>query len=123
MGVADRLADRCAVVFHDVGLCGMDEGWEHIKRLARPMSLKPFDLTFTDYGLTVLLLAPPGQALGSSLAGSLAARTEVELAAPGQVELHELHVHAQRVFTFAVGEGRPLRLLQACQQNYKLNNC
>ncbi len=58
-GVAPRLGERCAVVFHDIGLCRLDAGWEEIRRLAAPMGLRAFDLPFTDYGLTILLRGAP----------------------------------------------------------------
>lgn len=58
-GIADRLADRAAVYFHDIGVCRMDEGWERIKEIARPMGFSGHDLTFTDTGSALLLRGAP----------------------------------------------------------------
>jgi hypothetical protein len=58
-GMKDRLADRCAVYFHDVGLCTMDAAWERVKSIAIPMGFSAHDLTFTDFGSTVLLRGLP----------------------------------------------------------------
>lgn len=71
-GVAPRLADRAAVVFHDIGLLGMDEGWARIKALAAPLGFRGFDLTFTDYGTTALLRGlPQTQAMLASVCPGL----------------------------------------------------
>lgn len=58
-GVRSKLAPRAAVVFHDVGLCRMDKAWAHIRSTTANDNLKPFDLTFTDFGTTVLLRGLP----------------------------------------------------------------
>jgi hypothetical protein len=76
-GVRDRLADRAAVVFHDVGQLHMDRGWEEIRRAAEPLGFTGHDLTFTDFGTTVLLRGLP------ELASML------EVTCPGLRELNE----------------------------------
>lgn len=58
-GIKDRLAERCVVYFHDVGLCTMDKAWEKIKAIAIPMGFSAHDLTFTDFGSTVLVRGVP----------------------------------------------------------------
>jgi len=58
-GVRGRLEDRCAVVFHDVGLCAMDEAWYEILRRTRGEGFSGHAATFTDFGTCVLLRGLP----------------------------------------------------------------
>ncbi|MEC9373245.1 MAG: class I SAM-dependent methyltransferase [Planctomycetota bacterium] len=57
--IAPRMNDRAAIVFHDVGLCRMDEGWKVIRERAARLGFAAHECTFTDYGLTVLLRNMP----------------------------------------------------------------
>jgi len=57
--VADRLADRCVVYLHDIGLRDMDAGWLRVRKRAEPLGLRGFDLSATDFGSTVLVRNVP----------------------------------------------------------------
>lgn len=58
-GIKDRLADRCVVYLHDVGLRDMEEGWLRVRELAEPLGLRGFDLSATDFGSTLLVRGLP----------------------------------------------------------------
>ena len=58
-GVRTRLADQSAVVFHDVGLWKLDEGWRMIREDAASLGFTAHDLVFTDFGSTVLVRDVP----------------------------------------------------------------
>jgi len=55
LGIADRLADRCVVYFHDVGLRTMDTGWLRVREHAQARGLRGFDLSASDFGSTLLV--------------------------------------------------------------------
>lgn len=54
-GIIDRLADRCVVYFHDVGLRDLDDGWLAVRQHAEPLGLRGFDLSASDFGSTLLV--------------------------------------------------------------------
>ena len=58
-GIRDRLADRCAVVFHDVGQLGMQPAWQQIRRDTAGEGFAAHEVTFTDVGTCVLLRGMP----------------------------------------------------------------
>lgn len=59
VGIKDRLAERCVVFLHDVGLRDMDEGWTEVQEIASDMGLRGFDLSATDSGSSLLVRGVP----------------------------------------------------------------
>lgn len=58
-GIVDRLADRCVVYLHDVGLRDMDAGWLRVRERADSLGLRGFDLSASDFGSTLLVRGVP----------------------------------------------------------------
>lgn len=59
VGITSRLDEQCVVVFHDVASHQMFDGWEEVKRLARPEGFAPFEVSWTSFGVCVLVRGLP----------------------------------------------------------------
>jgi hypothetical protein len=58
-GIQDLRSENSVVYCHDVGMAGMQAGWQHIKSQLLNENDKPFDLHFTSSGSTMVVRGIP----------------------------------------------------------------
>ena len=53
-GLLPYLDESAAVVFHDVAICRMFEAWRQVQSEAGAAGFRPFEIAFTQFGVTVI---------------------------------------------------------------------